>query len=200
MLVSLGAAVGQGNGRGRARVSPKGKGERPSSSRGDRADARELLAREIAGSLEAGAQRLSWWTAGAYGAERSPRVSRRQAQGVRAARGRAARRGRARERREGLAQLAAIPGGDGRLVLATGRYAAEGFDGARLATPFLAMPIALKLRPRQRFVLLVDIRQADPGVYRGVQQHHREQAAGIFIHQEERCVIRNSLDYPDRIP
>jgi superfamily II DNA or RNA helicase len=51
---------------------------------------------------------------------------------------------RAKERRAALDQLAAIPDGEERLVLATGRYVGEGLDDARLDTLFLALPIAWK--------------------------------------------------------
>ena len=46
--------------------------------------------------------------------------------------------------RAAIAQLAAIPPNEERLVLATGRYIGEGFDDARLDTLFLAMPVSWK--------------------------------------------------------
>ncbi len=48
----------------------------------------------------------------------------------------------AKKRREALATLGAIPDGEERLVLATGRYIGEGFDDARLDTLFLTMPVS----------------------------------------------------------
>jgi len=50
----------------------------------------------------------------------------------------------AKVRREVMAQLAAIPADEERLLLATGRYIGEGFDDARLDTLFLAMPVSWK--------------------------------------------------------
>jgi superfamily II DNA or RNA helicase len=48
----------------------------------------------------------------------------------------------AKQRRAVASQLAAIPKGEERVLLATGRYIGEGFDDARLDTLFLALPIS----------------------------------------------------------
>jgi len=47
-----------------------------------------------------------------------------------------------KQRRAVAEQLTAIPDGEERVLLATGRYIGEGFDDARLDTLFLAMPIS----------------------------------------------------------
>jgi superfamily II DNA or RNA helicase len=47
-----------------------------------------------------------------------------------------------KQRRSVAEQLNAIPAGEERVLLATGRYIGEGFDDARLDTLFLAMPIS----------------------------------------------------------
>lgn len=48
----------------------------------------------------------------------------------------------ARQLQSATESLAAIPSGEERIILATGRYLGEGFDDARLDTLFLTMPIA----------------------------------------------------------
>jgi superfamily II DNA or RNA helicase len=50
----------------------------------------------------------------------------------------------AKQRAELASRLAAIPGDEERLVLATGRYIGEGYDDARLDTLFLVLPVSWK--------------------------------------------------------
>jgi len=45
-------------------------------------------------------------------------------------------------RREAMKTLSAVPDGEERIIVATGRYLGEGFDDARLDTLFLTMPVS----------------------------------------------------------
>jgi len=49
---------------------------------------------------------------------------------------------RAKERKQATEALEAVPDGEERVIVATGRYLGEGFDDARLDTLFLTMPIS----------------------------------------------------------
>jgi superfamily II DNA or RNA helicase len=49
-----------------------------------------------------------------------------------------------KDRAEAMSHLAAIPDGEERLIVATGRYIGEGFDDARLDTLVLALPVSWK--------------------------------------------------------
>jgi superfamily II DNA or RNA helicase len=49
---------------------------------------------------------------------------------------------KAKERSEATEALRAVPDGEERVIVATGRYLGEGFDDARLDTLFLTMPIS----------------------------------------------------------
>jgi hypothetical protein len=49
---------------------------------------------------------------------------------------------KAKERSQATEALRAVPDGEERVIVATGRYLGEGFDDARLDTLFLTMPIS----------------------------------------------------------
>ena len=55
----------------------------------------------------------------------------------------------ARQRKELTATIAAIPEGEPRVLIGTGRYIGEGFYDARLDTLFLAMPISWRVTLQQ---------------------------------------------------
>ncbi len=102
-----------------------------------------------------------------------------------------------KERREISAQLADIPDGEERLVLATGRYIGEGFDDARLDTLFLAMPVSWKgtlvqytgrlhrLHPRKAEVRIFDyVDQEVPMLMRMFERRLRTYRAIGYARQE----------------
>ena len=49
-----------------------------------------------------------------------------------------------KDRRDRISQLTAMPDGEQRILIATGRYIGEGFDDARLDTLFLMLPVSWK--------------------------------------------------------
>jgi superfamily II DNA or RNA helicase len=105
----------------------------------------------------------------------------------------------AKERREIGARLAAVPDGEERLVLATGRYVGEGFDDRRLDTLVLAMPVSWKgtlvqytgrlhrLHPRKSEVRIFDyVDREVPLLMRMFERRLRTYRAIGYIRSEAR--------------
>jgi superfamily II DNA or RNA helicase len=103
----------------------------------------------------------------------------------------------AKERREIGARLAAVPDGEERLVLATGRYVGEGFDDRRLDTLVLAMPVSWKgtlvqytgrlhrLHPRKSEVRIFDyVDRAVPVLVRMFERRLRSYRAIGYVRGE----------------
>jgi len=119
----------------------------------------------------------------------------------------------ARARRDAVAQLAAIPDDEERLLLATGRYAGEGFDDARLDTLFLALPISWKgtlvqytgrlhrLHPGKREVQIYDYVDRDvPALRRMFEKRLRGyRAMGYTLEEASQGVRRQGRTSEDRL-
>jgi superfamily II DNA or RNA helicase len=83
---------------------------------------------------------------------------------------------RAKERKQATEALEAVPDGEERVIVATGRYLGEGFDDARLDTLFLTMPISWRgtlaqyagrlhrIHPAKRAVIIYDYVDEDEPV------------------------------------
>jgi superfamily II DNA or RNA helicase len=102
-----------------------------------------------------------------------------------------------KQRTEAASRLSEIPDDEERLVLATGRYAGEGFDDARLDTLFLAMPVSWKgtivqyagrlhrLHPAKKEVRIVDyVDRAVPMLQRMFERRLRGYRALGYVPDE----------------
>ena len=111
----------------------------------------------------------------------------------------------AKERRHIEQQLASIPAGEERLLLATGRYIGEGFDDARLDTLFLALPVSWKgtlmqyagrlhrLHPDKREVRIVDYVDTKVPVLRKMFEKRRIGYRSMGYQEEP---IKKTLELP----
>jgi superfamily II DNA or RNA helicase len=102
-----------------------------------------------------------------------------------------------KERRAIAARLAEVPDDEARLVLATGRYAGEGFDDVRLDTLFLAMPVSWRgtlvqyagrlhrLHPKKKEVRIFDyVDRGVPVLARMFEKRLRTYRAIGYAHRE----------------
>lgn len=111
------------------------------------------------------------------------------------------------QRREVIEQLASIPNGEERLLIATGRYIGEGFDDARLDTLFLALPVSWKgtlvqytgrlhrLHPGKTEVRIYDyVVQAVPMLMKMFEKRLRGYRAIGYARDEASCGLREVED------
>lgn len=111
------------------------------------------------------------------------------------------------QRREVIEQLASIPNGEERLLLATGRYIGEGFDDARLDTLFLALPVSWKgtliqytgrlhrLHPGKTEVRIYDyVDHAVPMLMKMFEKRLRGYRAIGYARDEASCGLREVKD------
>ncbi|HEX3529038.1 MAG TPA: DEAD/DEAH box helicase family protein [Thermoanaerobaculia bacterium] len=119
----------------------------------------------------------------------------------------------AKERREVSAWLAAVPDGEERLVLATGRYIGEGFDDARLDTLILAVPVSWRgtlvqytgrlhrLHPRKSEVRILDyVDREVPVLLRMFERRLRTYRAIGYVRREagEAAVVKErTVEYDE---
>ena len=96
------------------------------------------------------------------------------------------------------AELAVIPGGEERVLLATGRYMGEGFDDARLDTLFLTLPVSWHGTVAQYVGRLHRLYQGKREVY--VYDYADLEAAMLSRMFDRRCKGYEAVGYAIQLP
>ena len=96
------------------------------------------------------------------------------------------------------AELAVIPGGEERVLLATGRYVGEGFDDARLDTLFLTLPVSWHGTVAQYVGRLHRLYQGKRDVY--VYDYADLEAAMLSRMFDRRCKGYEAVGYAIQLP